>query len=71
MRDIYKVFFRATEYIMGHFEGYVESLPVPEKNMEGIFNSCKKNNNKKHFILGAEEFPGPVNWTRPYFDCGR
>jgi len=24
-----------------------------------------------HGPPGAEEFPGPVNWTRPYFDCGR
>jgi len=22
-------------------------------------------------LLGADEFPGPVKWTRPYFDCGR
>nr|CAD7260338.1 unnamed protein product [Timema shepardi] len=21
--------------------------------------------------VGADEFPGPVKWTRPYFDCGR
>jgi hypothetical protein len=55
---------------MGHFEGYIERQPVPEKNMEDIFNSCKKTF-KIPVILGAEEFPGPVNWTRPYFDCGR
>ena len=24
-----------------------------------------------HGPPGAEEYPGPVNWTRPYFDCGR
>lgn len=22
-------------------------------------------------LPGADEFPGPVKWTRPYFDCGR
>lgn len=21
--------------------------------------------------IGADENPGPVKWTRPYFDCGR
>lgn len=24
-----------------------------------------------HGPPGADEFPGPVKWTRPYFDCGR
>jgi hypothetical protein len=24
-----------------------------------------------HGPLGAEENPGPVKWTKPYFDCGR
>lgn len=24
-----------------------------------------------HGPPGADEVPGPVNWTRPYFDCGR
>nr|WOZ29507.1 G-protein coupled receptor 158 [Locusta migratoria] len=24
-----------------------------------------------HGPPGADEYPGPVNWTRPYFDCGR
>ncbi|XP_032681371.1 uncharacterized protein LOC116848905 [Odontomachus brunneus] len=24
-----------------------------------------------HGPPGAEEYPGPVKWTRPYFDCGR
>ena len=24
-----------------------------------------------HGPRGAEEEPGPVKWTRPYFDCGR
>ena len=24
-----------------------------------------------HGPRGADEYPGPVNWTRPYFDCGR
>lgn len=24
-----------------------------------------------HGPPGADEFPGPVQWTRPYFDCGR
>ena len=23
------------------------------------------------FPSGADEEPGPVKWTRPYFDCGR
>lgn len=23
------------------------------------------------FVAGADEIPGPVKWTRPYFDCGR
>lgn len=23
------------------------------------------------YIAGADEYPGPVKWTRPYFDCGR
>lgn len=22
-------------------------------------------------LIGADEVPGPVKWTRPYFDCGR
>lgn len=21
--------------------------------------------------IGADEYPGPVKWTRPYYDCGR
>jgi len=21
--------------------------------------------------LGADDIPGPIKWTRPYFDCGR
>jgi hypothetical protein len=24
-----------------------------------------------HGPPGADEYPGPVKWTRPYFDCGR
>jgi len=24
-----------------------------------------------HGPRGADEYPGPVKWTRPYFDCGR
>lgn len=24
-----------------------------------------------HGPPGADEFPGPIKWTRPYFDCGR
>lgn len=24
-----------------------------------------------HGPPGADEIPGPVKWTRPYFDCGR
>lgn len=23
------------------------------------------------YLLAADEFPGPVKWTRPYYDCGR
>lgn len=23
------------------------------------------------YTIGADENPGPVRWTRPYFDCGR
>lgn len=23
------------------------------------------------FYTGADEYPGPVKWTRPYYDCGR
>lgn len=23
------------------------------------------------YLLAADEDPGPVKWTRPYFDCGR
>lgn len=23
------------------------------------------------YVAGADEYPGPVKWTRPYFDCGR
>lgn len=22
-------------------------------------------------MLGADDIPGPIKWTRPYFDCGR
>ena len=36
-------------------------MPIPiGKQFDGPF-----------FILGADENPGPVKWTRPYFDCGR
>lgn len=25
----------------------------------------------RFYHAGADEYPGPVKWTRPYFDCGR
>jgi hypothetical protein len=67
MEDIYKVFLRAT-YVMGLFRRIYRELTSYRTKMWKVFLTRKL---KKHFILGAEEFPGPVNWTRPYFDCGR